>query len=599
MLAYLLFYALDENYIAQRVLQVTVFVGVLPLVYDILSSLYKRQFGVDLIALLSIGGSLLLGENLAGAIILLMLSGGEYLEDYALRRSKKELTKLIEGAPTIAHIRKGEELIDVSLDKIHVGDVLVVKPGEIIPVDGLVVEGTGMVVEASITGESTPVTKFENAQVFSGSINQDAILTIEATHTSANSKYQQIVELVKRSVAEKAPFVRLADRYAVIFTLITIIIAGLAWIISDDPVRALTVLVVATPCPLILATPIAFAAGVSKAAEGGVVFRTTAAIEILANPRTIVFDKTGTLTLGTPVITKVQLTNKHKEDEVIKIAASLEQFSQHILAKALVQEAKDRSLPLTMPNNFQEKFGYGVYGELDGKAYLIGKPALLAEMDIELSREHKISYEECKQSGLMTAFLVEDRQVVAIINFEDKPRPNIKRLFGNLSSLGLRVLMLTGDRYEVAAKLAANYDISDFNAGVLPEEKLLEVESLQKQGNGPVVMVGDGVNDAPALAKADVGIALGTFGSNASTDTSDVVITVPEISKVFAAISLSQRVLLIAKQSIFVGIGLSTILMVFGAFGLFIPVVGALLQELIDVVVILNALRVKTNKATD
>lgn len=580
--------------LAEQILQLVIIMGVIPLVVDIIVSLWRRQFGVDLIALLSISGSLLLGENLAGIIILLMLSGGEYLEDFALRRSRKELSHLVNSAPTIAHLKTASGLQDIEVAAVQVQAELIIKPGEVVPVDGIIIEGQAELIEANITGESMPVSKERGDLLYSGTLNQQGVITMQATKTAAESKYQQIVELVKRAEAEKAPFIRLADRYSIVFTAITLVLAGLAWLISGEAVRALTVLVVATPCPLILATPIAFTAGMSQAAAKGIIFKTPGVMELLARPKIVIFDKTGTLTLGVPQLNKIQLLKAERsEAEIVRIIASIEQLSQHILAKAMVNEAKKRNLALSFPASFEEVFGFGVLAQFEGREYLIGKPALLAEFNVALATEHKQVYEQSKQSGMMTAFLVENREVIAVINFEDKPRAGVKDLLGSLKRLSIRLMMLTGDRHEVAAKLAENYGIPEFKAGALPEQKLAEIVSLQQQGVKPVIMVGDGVNDAPALAQADVGIALGTLGSNASTDTSDVVIASSEITRVVDTVTISKRVLVIAKQSIFLGMGFSIGLMILGSFGLFVPVVGALLQEVIDIIVILNALRVR------
>ncbi len=591
-------YASHNPQMSDTILIVTLVVGAAPLLLDILKSLLNRHFGVDLIAIVAIVASLLFHQYLAGTVILLMLSGGEALEWFALGRARRELTALISNAPTIAHKKEGETVRDIAAENVHPGDVVLVKPGETIPVDGEVVSGTAMVDESALTGEAMLVEKFKHAHVMSGSVSKDGVLEIMALKTSHESKYQQIIRLIKEAEAKKAPFVRLADRYSVWFTSLTFILAISAWLLSHDPVRALAVLVVATPCPLILATPIAFSSGISRAAKRGIIVKNGGVLEKLGDARCLVFDKTGTLTLGVPTVEKVMVhaseASDQKPEDIIRIAASLDQLSTHVLARAIVEHAHDKKIDLAFPDEFHESLGKGVRGMIDGKEYCFGSLKFLQSEGIPIDDKTKQEHDRAETEGAMTVYLATKQGVLGAIRFADHVRSQVKHLFHGMRGLNIqKIMMLTGDKRVPALRVAREIGLNDDDvlAEALPEQKVEEVQRL-KQTYSPVVMVGDGVNDAPALAAADVGIAMGAHGSTASAEASDIVIMVDQIERVGEALCLGNQVLAIAKQSIFIGIGLSIVLMLLATFGFILPVVGALLQEVIDVVVIFNALRV-------
>jgi heavy metal translocating P-type ATPase len=586
-------HVLRMSQIADIILLVTLSIGSIPLLIDIIRSIAHKHFGVDIIAIVAIVASLLLHQYLAGTVILLMLSGGEALEGYALRRARKELTDLIARAPTKAHKEESGHILDVSIESVQPGDIIIVKTGEIIPVDGTIIEGTCMVDESMLTGESIPVRKTMRHNVMSGSVAKDGVLKIKATHESSDSKYQRIIRLISDAEQQKAPFVRLADRYSVVFTSVTFILAIGAWIVSGDPVRSLAVLVVATPCPLILATPIAFASGISRAAKRGIIVKNGGVLEKLGMAKSFIFDKTGTLTFGTPSITLVKGYGENK-DVVFERAASVDQLSAHILARALVQEATARNLPLSYPEQFEERIGDGVQGVIEGKKYLFGRLSFLKAEGATISDEMMHDHDEAQHSGQMTVFLAEDARIIGSICFADTIRDNVQQLFRNLSALGIeRVMMLTGDKKASALRIAKEIGIKekDVEAEMLPEDKVNAVLRL-RASMSPVIMVGDGVNDAPAIAAADVGIAMGGHGNTASSEAGDIVILIDRLERVGEALSIGHRVLQIAKESIFIGMGLSILLMIIASMGYIVPVYGALLQEVVDVIVILNALRV-------
>jgi heavy metal translocating P-type ATPase len=580
-----------QQVLSDRVLLFTLVIGSLPLFLDILTSIWRKHFGVDLIALVAIVGSIAFGEYLAGSVILLMLSGGEALETFAIRRARKSLAALVANAPVIAHLRSGSSIIDVPVEQVNPHNVIVVRRGEVVPVDGVITQGSAMVDESMLTGEPLPLMKATGNEVMSGSVATDGVLEITALRRSTDSKYQKIIRLVREAEAKKAPFVRLADRYSVWFTVVAFGLAAFAWISSGDSVRALAVLVVATPCPLILATPIAFASGISKAAARGIIVRHGGVFEKLGEARSLLFDKTGTLTLGTPRVQEVVSVGGTKDD-VLRIAASLEQLSAHILARSLTRAAHEKKLALSMPQNFQEHLGSGVRGEIAGRTYMLGSHDFLSQHRVSLPLG--VVPRPREDGNEIIVYLSDDRRVLGAIRFADEIRPGVKELFRMVQSFGLRkVVMITGDHRDAAIKVAEEIGIAPkyVVAEALPEDKVFEVDRMKKS-DGPVVMVGDGVNDAPALTAADVGIALGSHGSSATSEAGDIVIMVDRIERVGESIAIARRVLGIAKESIFIGIGLSLLLMVLAAFGFIRPVVGALLQEVIDVLVILNALRV-------
>ena len=585
--------------------------GGIPLIWDAAKRLLRREIGIDIIALIAIIGSLWLREYLAGAIIVLMLSGGEALEAYALRRAKRSLSSLIERAPHVAHVWREKQLIDIPVEAIHIGMITIVKPGELIPVDGVVVEGTSDVSEADLTGEPVPVRKTAGMIVLSGSVNLDGVLEVRASASSAESQYAQIIRLVQEAQEQKAPIHRLADRYSLVFTTATLLLATLAWLLSGQSINALAVLVVATPCPLILATPIAIMSGINIAAREGIIVKSGSAIEQLGEVDTVVFDKTGTLTLGAPEVTEVLLTKQgdpeapsYTEDEVLRFAASIEQLSTHILARAVVQAAQKQRLPVSPAHDCQEIFGKGICGDIDydgsvneqqGRATInvtVGNRTFFRLMDIPLPSDLLEERERRRAAGQICSFIALNKRVVGLIVLEDVPRPEIAHLCPALKAEGIKqTILLTGDAEIVAQQIGKIAGIDHIIARCLPEDKVQVVKDQEKQGS-KVLMVGDGINDAPALASATVGMALGSQGLTAASNAADTILLSNNIMRVVTAIALGHRVLHIARQGIWIGIGLSSIAMVFAAAGYIPPAVGALLQEGIEIIVIFNALRV-------
>jgi heavy metal translocating P-type ATPase len=561
----------------------------LPLWIEIIRDMAKGHFGVDLIAGLAIIGAWLLNESLAGLVIILMLSGGQALEAFAMRKAHAELTRLLARAPSVATKKTSSGYEMVPVDQIVPEDVVMVRSGEIIPVDGVVVEGESLVDESSITGESVPVEKKVGSFAISGTENTNSVIHIKAEKRASESRYASIVRLVKNAQDSRAPMVRLADRYAVVFTAVTLVLAGLSYAVFREPVRALAVLVVATPCPLILATPIAIISGMSRAAKRGVIVKDGGALETFSRVRTVLLDKTGTLTLGTPTVAEVVAFSQG--EDVVLLAASLDQGSSHILARALVSYARERASVLMPVSGFKETFGEGVEGSIDGEMYRLGKLSYVQEVLGVVSDEAQSFYRQQKEAGGMAVFLAKGNRVIGAVSFADQVRSDADEAVKTLEANGVVVAMVTGDHQAVAQKVAASVGIHTVHADCEPEKKLALVADAVAN-HGPAAMIGDGVNDAPALARADIGIAVADHGDTASSEAASMVVIKGSLQAVADTYAVSRMTIRVAKQGIMVGMSLSIIAMIAAALGYLDPLPGALLQEGIDVVVILGALRV-------
>ncbi len=582
---------------ARFILKYVLLVGMLPLWITMVKDIVRGHFGVDLIAGVALLGTLIVGEYLPGVVILLMLSGGQLLERYAMQRARKELTALLSRAPEIAHVRQGDKVQDIRVESVTIGMVVIVKPGEIVPVDGSVIDGTSFVDEATLTGESLPVEKQQGSLVYAGTENKAGVLIVQVQKPAHETKYEQIVRIVREAEESKAPLVRLADRYSVYFTIITAVFGVLAWIFFKDPVRVIAVLVVATPCPLILATPIAIISGMSKSAHRGVIIKDGGSLETLARVKTFVFDKTGTVTIGTPTVERIEAFDIG-EDVVLATAASLDQLSTHVLARALTSYAEKNHTKLMYPQNFSEQFGDGVIGDVAGKRYAFGKLSFVTAFTKTVDAKVTAFHTEITNEGRIPVYLADESSIVGAIVFADSIRGDARHLFDTLRAKGNnRIVLLTGDKAPRAQSVAQELGITEYQGDCLPEDKLAYIQNIPASDH-PVAMIGDGVNDAPALAKADVGIALGAHGKTASSDVADVVVLHNSIKRIGEVVAIAQTTLGIAKQGIWFGMGASVFLMCLALLGYVPPLYGALLQEAIDVFVILNALRVGSAVAT-
>ena len=561
-----------------------------PLALSVLRSLLRRDVGVDAIALAAMAGALALGEYLAGAVVALMLAGGNALEETANRRATRELTQLVERAPRVALVRRGDSLQELPVDDVGVGDHVLVRAGEIVPVDGMVESEEAIVDESALTGEPLPVTVHRGGQVRSGTTSAGSSFEVLAIRPAAESAYAALVRLVEHAEQERAPFVRLADRYAAIFLPVTAVVAGAAWAFSGDAVRALAVFVVATPCPLILAAPIALMSGLSRCARAGVVVKGAGTIEQLGEAHSVLLDKTGTVTLGHPRLERIVPLDGIPAEEALRLAASVDRLSSHPLAHALVAGAEAQELRLELPDHVEESFGHGVAGDVHGREVLVGSRSWLRRHGVEASVPESLD-------GAAKVFIAVDGEAAGVALIGDQLRTDADRLVPRLREAGIRhVALVTGDKGAVADRVGAVLGVDRVYAEQTPDEKLAVVRALKARRDlRSIVMVGDGINDAPALALADVGVAMGSAGATVSSETADAVVLVDRVDRVADAVRISRRALHIARQSVLLGMGASLVAMAFAAAGYLPPVAGALLQEGIDVAVILNALRALTD----
>lgn len=557
---------------------------------DIVRAMARRQAGVDLLALFSIGGALALGEYLTAGVIALMLGSGRTLEDYAERRAGREMSALLEKVPRHANRYQDQAIVQVALAAVEPGDRLLVRTGETVPVDGSLLSEQAVLDAATLTGESLPVGCRAGQRLQSGCVNAGAPFDMLATHAAEDSALSAIVRLVQSARESRAPAMRLADRYALLFVPLALALAGAAWAWSGDPVRALAVVVVATPCPLLLAVPVAIVSAMSRCASHGVLIKHGGAIEKLARAETLFFDKTGTLTGGRARLVAVAGAPGADEEAVLRLAASLDQMSDHAVARAVVQAARERNLELSLPSAVSEQAGSGICGMVDGRRVRVGSLDYAAGLAPYPPWVERLA-RRGGQEGSGAVYVAVDGRLVGALQMADEIRLDTPRALRLLRLAGIRQsVMLTGDRREVAETIGGVLGVDEVLAEQTPSAKLAAIAASRERG--VTLMVGDGVNDAPALAAADVGIAMGARGAAAAAEAAQVVLLVDRLDRLAFALRIAQRARAIALQSVTLGLGLSMAAMVVAALGYLPPLAGALLQEGIDVAAILNALRV-------
>lgn len=560
----------------------------LPVLARTALAVLRGNFATDVIAALAIGASLALREPVAGLVVVLMQTGGEALEYYAAGRASAAVRALEDLAPRIAHrVAVGGE-VDIPVDAIVVDDRLLVRPGEVVPCDGQIVEGHSELDTSRLTGESLPRVVAPGARVMSGMLNGSGAFVMRASAVASESQYARIVELVRSAEASKSPLQRLADRYAGWFTPFTLVVCAATWLATGDATRVLSVLVVATPCPLILATPIAIIGGINRAARRHIIVRSGSALERLSDARVAVFDKTGTITEGRARVSGVTVADGMSERELLRLAGAVEQRSGHLLARSLVDVARAAAGPLPTPEHVREAPGRGVAGEVEGRRVIVGSRGYVLEA-LGLPAETETPLDD--GSATLRALVGVDGALRGAVDYDDRIRPSAAPLLADLPSLGIRrTLLLSGDNPHNTRAVADLVGIEEAIGDQLPGDKVERVAELSRV-EGSVLMVGDGTNDAPALARADVGIAMASFGGGITAEAADVVILVDDLTRVGEAMRIAQATMRIARQSIVVGLALSAVGMLAAAMGYLPPVAGALAQEGIDVAVILNALR--------
>lgn len=584
----------NQHELGQWIWFITLIIGGAPIIWHTVRDMLHRHFASDIVALLAIVAAILMNDAFPGLVIVIMQSGGKALEDHAFKKASSSLDLLLAHSPRFAHRKKDHGLEEINVSEVRVGDLLLVRPGDLIPVDGKIIQEQAEIDESSLTGEPLPKIKKVDEQVFSGTINVGNAFEMRADKISGESQYAKIVELVRKAQQEKAPIQRLADRYAVLFTPITIGISLIGWLWTNNIETILSVLVVATPCPLIFATPVAIISGINKAAKTNIIIKTGAAIEQVGKTQAVVFDKTGTITDGIPTIEKIISVNNISSNDLLYKAASLEQLSSHPAASILVKKGQEMFEKLSIPTDFHELPGAGVSGYVNGEHIMIGSQNVFENFtDTGFSQYIQEAKKQINSDGKMLAFVSINSKPAGVIIFEDKIRPNVNSTVKRLKELGVKqVIMLTGDNLDNAKNIAQQAGITNLEANLLPEQKVTAVKKLRQQFEN-VVMTGDGINDAPALAASTVGVAMGAHGTAISAEAADIVLLIDDISKVSTVIEISQRTLRIAKQSIFIGLGVSFVFMIIASLGYIPPAIGALLQEALDVGVILNAIRAR------
>ena len=565
-------------------LLVTLALGGLPLLYDLLRKLLKLEFGSDLLGGISIITSILLGEYLAGSIIVLMLAGGEALESYALRSASSVLAALAKRMPSIGHRKRAAAILDVALAEIAVGDTLVIYPHEICPVDGVVIEGHGVMDESYLTGEPFKITKTSGSTVISGAINGESALTIRTTRRAADSRYAKIMEVMRESETRRPQLRRLGDQLGAIYTPVALTVALLAWVISGEPIRFLAVLVIATPCPLLLAIPIAIIGSISLCARRAIIVKSPVVLEQITGCQTAIFDKTGTLTYGEPKLTEQLIAPGFAQREVLTLVASLERYSKHPLARAILAAATEGGLPLPEATEVSEPPGQGLRGTVSGHQLQITSRGKLAALKLAGADQLPPVAD-----GLECVVAV-DQRYAAALRFRDAPRVESRPFVSHLRPKHhfSRVMIVSGDRESEVRYLAEQVGITDIYAGKSPEDKLAIVR--QETAAAKTLYVGDGINDAPAMMAATVGMAIGQ-NSDVTAEAAGVVVMDNSLTKVDEFMHISRRMRFIALQSAVGGMALSVIGMGFAATGYLSPVAGAVTQEVIDVLAVLNALR--------
>ena len=559
------------------------------LLVEIVRRLARREAGVDLIALLSITAALVFEQTLVAAVIALMLASGRTLEFFTKQRAERELRALIDRAPRFAWLQEEGGLRKIPVEQVQLHQTLLVRLGEVIPVDGRLLSPAAILDESALSGESLPVTRREGEQLSSGVSNVGAPILLITTRTAAQSTYAGIVRLAEAARRSRAPFVRLADRYALFFIPLTLLLAGLAWYLSGDPLRALAVLVVATPCPLILAVPIAIMSGISRAARRGILIKDGVTLEALAAIKQVFLDKTGTLTSGHARLQSIEVNGLADPQRLLGLAASLAQASTHPVSQAIVEAAHQRQLPLSVPQDVEESPGSGLCGHVDGVQVRFGTLSF-AHKDapgtdwVDAMLRH-MDYLACSGS-----FIDVDGKLAGLLIFSDNVRRETPQTLRRLRNRGIeKIVMLTGDRLETAEMIALSAGIDELHAGLTPEDKVRAVQQASLRTS--TLMVGDGINDAPALAAANVGVAMGASGATASAQAAGVVLLVDRLDRLVEALDIARRTRYIARQGVLVGMGMSLLAMVVAALGYLPPLIGAVVQEGIDVVIIINALR--------
>jgi len=590
MLAAAIVRVLGDAHAAQIVLRVGVVCTGFPIVWRTTKGMLRGKFASDVVAMLSIVGAVLLDQPIVGLVIVLMQTGGEALERYAEGRASAAVRALEAAAPRSAHRVDADDVVDIPASAVAIGDLLLVRPGDLVPCDGSVVDGESDLDTSSLTGEAAPLRATAGTLVLSGMVNGLGSFRMRASAIAEQSQYARVVELVRSAQASKSPLQRMADRYAVWFTPITLAACAIAVAISHDWTRALAVLVVATPCPLILATPVAIIGGISQAAKNFVIVRHGGALERLGKIDAVVFDKTGTITVGKPSVATVRTAPGEDRATLLQYAAAIEQYSSHSLARVLVDYTRDSGREIPASVDCRETPGRGIAGSVNGHAVYVGARSFVVPMCVETTSLESLE----AGAAELRAYVGVDKRLVAVVEYADQLRPEVGSVIDALTHEGVRqIALLSGDHAATVEEFARRARLPEFHADMLPSDKVRFIERLRREGR-VVMMIGDGINDAPALSSADVGVAMAAHGGGITAEAADVVVLADSLEGVPEVVRIARRTIRIARQSIWVGLGLSAVAMLVAALGALPPIAGAVAQEAVDVAVILNALRAST-----
>ena len=586
----------EPGYIGDSLAFISAAVGGAIILFGSVQSLLRRNLTVDFLASIAIVVSLAIGQYLAAALVVVMLNGGELVEDYAESKASQAIEKLVRTAPVTARVRRKGKEVEIPVEEVQVDELVLVKPGEKIPLDGIVTKGHGSINQASITGESMVIEATSGREVYGNTLLEDGALEVKVTKEQNDTVFYHIIRLVEEAQTNKAPIERVADRYARWFAPIIIVLALVTFFLTGDVLSTAAVLVVSCPCALSLATPIALVASMGNAARNGILVRGGTSLECIGKSDVIIVDKTGTLTKGTPQVVEVKGFNGCSEKEIIHLAAIAEKFSEHSIAKAILEKAEAFGLRVDDPDGFEVRRGHGVIAKTNGKRVVIGNKQLHEENNVVLS-EPITAYLVSQEINGRTAVLVSmDSDLRGVISVSDTLREGIATSIKEMKQNGVKkVVMLTGDNRYVAEKISKEASIDETWAELLPEEKVEHVKKYQSQGY-MTTMIGDGVNDAPALATADIGIAMGIAGTDVAIETAGIVLTTDDLAKVSKLIKLSQKTLIVIKQNIMFSLAVNILGLILSALGVITPITASIVHESSALIVVFNSLRLATHK---
>jgi Cd2+/Zn2+-exporting ATPase len=583
--------SLLPSFVSDVLALVAALVGGIPIIVVGVSALVHRDLDVDFLASIAIISALVIGQFLAAALVVLMLTGGTILEDYTARRTSRAIEKLVESAPKVARVRRNGDIIEVPIEEVKETEIVLVKPGEKIPVDGTVISGHASVNQAPITGESIAVEKAQGNQVLTGTIVELGALEIKVTKVGQDTTFGRIIKLIREGQQNRAPVEKIADRYARYFGPAILAIAAGVFALTQNAVVAVSTLVIACPCALTLATPTAVVASIGNAAKKGILIRGGAALETTGNINAVVLDKTGTLTLGTPKVMDVMSFDGKTEVEVVRLAAVAEKFSEHPLSRAIAEKANELGIMVADPTDFDVKVGQGVKSHLCSTEILVGNEKLLKSFEIDLASQTEHFLKEQESLGRTAVFVCENRSIAGIVSIADVPRDGVAQSISNLRNAGIkRVVMLTGDTHATADSIAEHAGITEVESNLLPEQKVDYIKKLKAEGH-KVLMVGDGINDAPALASAHVGVAMGKIGTDVAIETADIVLMSDDLAKVSKTINLGKKTLTMIKQNIILAMTVNILGIIFAVHGDINPIVAAAIHEGNATFVVLNSAR--------